>query len=504
MPLIDEEDGALVVRIVYDGPPFSGKTTTLRALADVLGCSVSTPQEEDGRTLFFDWMSYVGGLFEGRPIRCQIVSVPGQPQLAARREYLVDTADAIVMVADTRAAELERTLAVLREVTRRCRSHDPPVGVVLQANKRDAADSVPSDELRVRLAAIAPIAMVETVATTAEGVREAFVFCVRLALDRTRALADRGELASGTHPISSPEQLLDAMSSVSVTALRPRRLEPASVERPEAEELDLLLPRVSNPREAVQYDEELFQPDPLMPVGLIWPPVDGRALVHEVAQVGIAPVRTRRGDWWASGGGWRCHSAGPALFDDVDAGRMALVEWARLHAAHRDRLSAGRTTILADAGPQRHRLWQMVRVSESLREWLAGSIAESQIEHLAADLCDAALHLLRARERLHSTRLGLPCSLWTISGDVRRSPVFVGLMPQVSDATELEPEGPQLVAREFGPLLRIVTEERDDVQELASLLAAGRAVSGEPEPGAIARALAELLRAARSEAEGGD
>src|SRR6188472_2918680 len=116
MPTIDRERGVLVVRVVYDGPPLSGKTTTLRSLAQGLGVPIVSPEEQDGRTLFFDWVDYVGGLFEGRQIRCQIVSVPGQQELAKRRRLLLESADAVVMVGDTRAAAIDTTYGLLREL----------------------------------------------------------------------------------------------------------------------------------------------------------------------------------------------------------------------------------------------------------------------------------------------------------------------------------------------------------------------------------------------------
>lgn len=89
MPIIDDERGVLVLRVVYDGPPRSGKTTTLRTLAASLSAGMVTPEERDGRTLYFDWVDYIGGIFEGRKIRCQIVSVPGQTELAARRKHIL-------------------------------------------------------------------------------------------------------------------------------------------------------------------------------------------------------------------------------------------------------------------------------------------------------------------------------------------------------------------------------------------------------------------------------
>src|SRR5689334_2691549 len=101
MPTIDATQGVLVVRIVYDGPALSGKTTSLKSLAQGVASRLECPEERDGRTLYFDWMEYVGGLFEGRQISCQIISVPGQRELAHRRALLLDSADAVVCVLDT-------------------------------------------------------------------------------------------------------------------------------------------------------------------------------------------------------------------------------------------------------------------------------------------------------------------------------------------------------------------------------------------------------------------
>jgi hypothetical protein len=79
MAILDTDANEIVIRVVYDGPPEAGKTTSMRALAGSLSQTTVTPAEDaNGRTLWFDWMEYVGGRYEGSRIRCQIVSVPGQ------------------------------------------------------------------------------------------------------------------------------------------------------------------------------------------------------------------------------------------------------------------------------------------------------------------------------------------------------------------------------------------------------------------------------------------
>src|SRR5262245_13239688 len=99
MAIFDPERGCIVVRIVYDGAALAGKTTSLRALAESLGRPMFSGEEAEGRTLFLDWVDFVGGRFEGRPIRCQMVAVPGQPALASRRRRLLADVDTVVVVA---------------------------------------------------------------------------------------------------------------------------------------------------------------------------------------------------------------------------------------------------------------------------------------------------------------------------------------------------------------------------------------------------------------------
>jgi signal recognition particle receptor subunit beta len=493
MPTVDKERGVLVVRVVYDGPPMSGKTTTLRSLAQGLGVPITSPSEQNGRTLFFDWVDYVGGLFEGRQIRCQIVSVPGQRELAARRQALLSAADAVVLVADTRESEIGSSYERLRELLAWCRSHDPPVGVVVQANKRDAPDSVPRSRIHAEFAKIAPIAVVDSVATSGDGVRQAFVFSVRLALDRVRALSATSRLREGPTDIEGPLQLVEQLRPLSVAPLvdTPVIDAPSTGTFPELEQLapypDSLPPSSERGAKTAQ-PERVFVPDPMMPGGFIWPPVDGRMLLQEVAQLEQTPVRTRRGDWWASGEGWRFHSAAGSLFGDADMGRNKLIEWARLHAANVQRLSPGRTVILADAGAGRFRLWQLVRVTHALRERLLNCVTDADAPRLAHELQRAAYHLLRAQRTFYGNEVCLPCTLWTVSGDLDRQPQFVGLMPKPGAQPVDELTGPELLVREFRPLLRSLESERSDYARIVEALR-------QSQQGGVGEALYELSTA---------
>ncbi|MCA9708160.1 MAG: GTPase domain-containing protein, partial [Myxococcales bacterium] len=322
MPIIDEERDVLVLRVVYDGSPFAGKTTTLRALARRLGARVTTPREQDGRTLYFDWLEYVGGLYDGRRIRCQIVSVPGQLVLGGRRRLLLESADAVVMVVDTRASELEPCLALLRDLVAWCHAQQPPIGIVVQANKRDAPDCIPSDQLRARLSEIAPVAVAETVATTGEGIRETFVFGVRLALDRIRGLAEARAVPRGRPEVDDPAALLAQIErSEWRSTPGPRPRPPGGEQSRQGQEVDATPSRRGSspepPPEPPPDDEPAFVLDASIPGGFIWPPIDGRSLLHEASASRLAPVWIEPGGWWACEGGWQLHSAGDARLGDA-------------------------------------------------------------------------------------------------------------------------------------------------------------------------------------------
>lgn len=467
MPFIDEERGVLVLRIVYDGPPFSGKTTSLKTLASRLGIEVVTPAEENGRTLFFDWADYVGGLFEGRRIRCQIVSVPGQADFERRRQALLEAADAVIFVADTREAALEPSLRALGKAIERCRAQRPPIGVVMQANKRDDASSVPLATLRARLAEIAPIAINETVATDGDGVRETFVFAVRLALDRVRAMAEAGGPRTGRPDIDAPADLLANLEALEddARAQRPRAARAGTLAHEPIERAAQSIEEALHA--AHRFRAELaFAPDPTTPGGLIWPPVDGRALLHEVSQLGLTPRRNEAGEWEASGGGWRFHSSPHAIHDSGQAARGALIAWARLHASRLKHLSGGRVLVLADAGEDRQRVWQLLRQQPSLLEHVRATVQASSASDAARELSVVASKLALARELFADAQVDLPCSLRTIGCDRTGQPVYVGLMPDAGHDGCALPEVDALFERELAPLMQQLRREHDGFLEL--------------------------------------
>ena len=441
MAVIDSEAGEIVIRLVYDGPPEAGKTTSLRALAGSLAQPSYTPAEDaNGRTLWFDWMEYVGGRFEGSRIRCQVVSVPGQRELGARRRRVLEDADVIVFVGDSSAREMQRTLAHLFELRALVAdAAGAPIGVILQANKRDLHDAVPLDELRGELAARGwPIGVVESVAADGTGIREAFVYAVRLALDRTRELMIRGALRASSGTRTSADALLETLRAdeqpLATELVDPPSVIQANPESPAAEllrevlEFETAARSPAPPRGDRRVAPRL--PDAAVPSGAIWPPVEGRAILSELAQTTLVLRRLSNGDWAAGlGSGWRVMSTRDAAFTTLDQGRAALIQWARLHATANGVISPRRCIVLADDGDGGWRLWQVVRTEESLRELISRSLHEHTGEALVARMSHAVQLLVDAQDQLGGLPLVLPCNLDTI-GASEIGAIYIGLMPE--------------------------------------------------------------------------
>lgn len=320
MPHFGASPAEVVMRIVYDGEPEAGKTTNVHGLTAQVGLlrrgKIASPGSTARRTEFFDWLDFSGGFVDGKRVRCQLVSVPGQPELLHRRRYLLETADAVVYVADSRrehlrctADNLARTRRVLDTLGR-----EVPVGLVVQANKQDLPGALSAEELALALELPHDVAVLPATASVGDGVLRTFTLAGCLATERVRALlANTGSFDGGVVH-DDPSSLYEALHALE--SLRPAAVDAAS---------GLLLPAEL---EAVASD--------------VFPPVKGRALLSRAdvtsawlapdvpgrTSVGAIELRTAAGFTFYSGAGW-CYSNSGAARRQL----LELVSYQRTQAA---------------------------------------------------------------------------------------------------------------------------------------------------------------------------
>ncbi|MDH5673467.1 MAG: hypothetical protein OEZ06_15035 [Myxococcales bacterium] len=216
MPALDTANRQIVLRIVYDGPGFAGKTTNLRQLTKFFSLlkrsELSTPEEADGRTRYFDWMHIDGGLVAGHGLRCQFVTVPGQNYLAHRRQAVLLTADIVVFVAESTpvgATAAQPLIEHMEQWFEDQHTELPPL--LLQANKQDLPAAISADELALKLGLDADTPRVGAQATQGLGVRETAVLAIRAAAQGVAAQITRHGLENLPRRVQSQNDLLVSM-----------------------------------------------------------------------------------------------------------------------------------------------------------------------------------------------------------------------------------------------------------------------------------------------------
>lgn len=176
MASFDESTGEIVVRIVYDGLGTAGKTTNLRMLHAAFPTrsrdGLIVPAESTtGRTLYFDWLELVAGHLDQWPLRCQVLTVPGQFAYANRRFQLLQEIDGVVLVCESTPKGVEAGRIAAGFLSRALESSgNAGAPVVLQANKQDLDDALSPEEVAARLP-IQVNAVVPARATEGDGVR---------------------------------------------------------------------------------------------------------------------------------------------------------------------------------------------------------------------------------------------------------------------------------------------------------------------------------------------
>jgi signal recognition particle receptor subunit beta len=148
---VDFNERQLTLKLVYYGPPLSGKTTNLRQLharVDHLNRGrLMTLDTRDDRTLFFDLLPI---FFRASSLsfRLKVYTVPGQPMHDATRRVVLQGADGVVFVADSAAGQREANRVAWAGMQQQLGDlglHRCPV--VVQYNKRDLPDAVPVAQL---------------------------------------------------------------------------------------------------------------------------------------------------------------------------------------------------------------------------------------------------------------------------------------------------------------------------------------------------------------------
>jgi hypothetical protein len=167
------------IKIVYYGPPLSGKTTNLEQIHSRMAhkkqSELVSLKADGDRTLFFDFLPLEIGQIGGLKPRFNLYTVPGQSMYRATRRLILEDVDGLAFVADSQRSRMADNERSFREMKRHLQSYGYrwyDVPLVLQYNKRDVADRIPESILQRRLNPDSALPYFNSIAVEGRGVIE--------------------------------------------------------------------------------------------------------------------------------------------------------------------------------------------------------------------------------------------------------------------------------------------------------------------------------------------
>ena len=190
MAFVNLERREISFKVVYYGPPLSGKTTNLEHLhlampVDARGDMTMLATGED-RTLYFDFLPLRSDVIKGFVSRFQLYTVPGQPIYNQTRKLVLAAADALVFVADSQWDEMENNADSFKNLRENLATYNRKVQDIpylLQFNKRDLPNIAPVQYLDFMLNQLdEKVAFRESVACEGTGVVETLNTVCKMAI----------------------------------------------------------------------------------------------------------------------------------------------------------------------------------------------------------------------------------------------------------------------------------------------------------------------------------
>lgn len=200
MPQIDFQRREVAIKLVYYGPALSGKTTNLAMLHERVDPGARgrllTLDTKDDRTLFFDLLPIYFKSQSGLTIKVRLFTVPGQVIHNSTRRLVLQGADGVAFIADSRVAETRHNNESYANLKANLRDNglDPAqTPIVIQFNKRDLP-GIRSDAELAKIAARGREPIFRASAIAGQGVVATFFGLLRttwVRLDERDQLGER-------------------------------------------------------------------------------------------------------------------------------------------------------------------------------------------------------------------------------------------------------------------------------------------------------------------------
>lgn len=185
--IVDHCDKTISIKIVYFGPAFSGKTTTIKSLFSHFGRGEALHSIDStvNRTLFFDYGTVTFQNEEWK-LKLHIYTTTGQDFYFVTRPITLRAVDGIIFIADSQEEVYERNLASWQELISYFRESLKEIPIILAFNKQDLPDKFnPRNFLdEIKYDKFGVLEWKFTIALSGEGVLDCFEDILRLILGK--------------------------------------------------------------------------------------------------------------------------------------------------------------------------------------------------------------------------------------------------------------------------------------------------------------------------------
>lgn len=145
--IIDHCDKTISIKIVYFGPAFSGKTTSIKALFTQFGRGekIHSIESTVSRTLFFDYGTVTFQNQEWK-LKIHIYTTTGQDFYLITRPITLQAVDGVILVLDSQREVYDRNLASWNELISYFRESIEDIPIIIAFNKQDLQEKLNPEE----------------------------------------------------------------------------------------------------------------------------------------------------------------------------------------------------------------------------------------------------------------------------------------------------------------------------------------------------------------------